>query len=1061
MPVCSNCGEQNAERARFCSNCAQPLADGDESSPYVRKMVTVLFCDVTGSTSLGEQLDPESLRRVMLRWFDAMRAALERHGGTVEKFIGDAVMAVFGVPVLHEDDALRAVRAAEEMRSVLAELNDELETVWGVRLETRTGINTGEVVTGELGGGRTLATGDAVNVAARLQQAAEPGEILIGTETYRLVQGAVKAGPLEAYSLKGKSEAVAPWRLERVVKGARGLLSQLDSPLVGRLGERALLAEAFERAVAERRCELVTVTGAAGVGKSRLAHDFVVRLLDASAMQGRCLPYGDGITYWPVVEIVKQAAGITEDDSPEAARAKIRALVADEPDAEQISDGVAGVVGLAGDATPRSEEAFWSLRKLFEVLGRTHPLVLVFEDIHSAEPTLLDLLEYLAGWSKGSPIVLLCLARPDLLDARPSWPVALQLEPLELEETSELITNLLGSSLQDESVERRIADAADGNPLFVSELLRMMMDEGLLKEQDGDWHAARAITHLDIPVTIHALLAARLDGLEPGERAVLQRAAIAGKIFWWGAVSELSPEDLKSEVGTHLHSLLRKKLIFPEEVTGFDGEDGFRFGHVLVRDAAYRSIPKGLRAELHSRYADWLLRKAGEREIESEEIIGYHLEQAYLARAELGPVDDRGRELAARAGSLLGSAGRRAFARDDMPAALKLLDRAVSLVTADDPERLELMRGLSNAFWTVGELNRAEGLLTELIEAARAAGDRRLEWYAVLERASRRTVTDPAASTEDLLRAASDAAAVFEEFDDDLGLARAWRAIAHVSRRRCRFGEAKEQLERALSHVRRAGGAPEEARIVDALCTALLYGPTPADDAVRRCAELLREAKGNRLMEANVLSSEAGLQAMRGEFDEARSLCTRARAIYEELGLLLPIAGLTGISGAIELLAGDVAAAEEHLREGYDIFSRTGARAFLAGQAPFLAEALFAQGRKVDAARVADAGERVALSHDVPSQVLLRNIRAKLEADAGRADAATALVQEATTLAGGTDAPNLQADTLVAHAEVLRLLGHTDDVGRLLREALVRYEAKGNVVAAQRTREALGEKAIA
>jgi tetratricopeptide (TPR) repeat protein len=631
----------------------------------------------------------------------------------------------------------------------------------------------------------------------------------------------------------------------------------------------------------------------------------------------------------------------------------------------------------------------------------------------------------------------------------------MQLEPLAAEETNELIEKLLGSHAVDEAVERRVADAADGNPLFVEELLRMLIDDGLLQQQDGAWKASRQITHLDIPVTINALLAARLDQLAPGERDVLQRAAIAGKVFWWGAVSELSPSELRSEVGSHLHSLMRKKLIFPEDQTGFPGEDGFRFAHLLVRDAAYRSIPKSVRADLHERFADWLLRKAGERELEAEEIVGYHLEQAYRTRAELGPVDDRARELASRAGSLLGSAGRRAFQRDDMPAALKLLDRAISLVTADDPTRLELMRGLSNAFWTVGELTRAEGLLNELIEMAEAIEDRRLEWYALLERASRRTVTDPDGSTEELRDTAQHAIAVFEELGDDLGLARAWRAIAHVSRRACRFGEAEQALERALGHSRSADAGPEEARIVDALCTALLYGPTAADAGIRRCKQLLADSDGNLLLEANVLSSAGGLLGLRGDFDEARAMCERARAIFQELGLLLPIAGLTGIVGMIELLAGEVETAEEALREGYEIFSRTGARSFLAARAPLLAEALLLQGRRDEAVRTLDLGQRTMLSHDVPAQVHWRNVRARIEAEAGNGAQAIDLVEQAVQLAAVTDALTLHADTEVARAEVLRLVGRSGDTVGPLRTALALYEQKGNAVGAKRVRAGL------
>ncbi|MDX6411653.1 MAG: hypothetical protein QOE91_1169, partial [Gaiellaceae bacterium] len=386
----------------------------------VRKTVTILFCDVVGSTSLGERIDPETTRRVMLRYFDETRSVLERHGATVEKFIGDAVMAVFGVPVLHEDDALRAVRAAHELRGTLDRLNDELSERWGVRLEIRVGINTGEVVVGDPGSTQTIASGDPVNVAARLQQAAKPGEVLLGRETYRLVEDRISAGPLESFSLKGRSDEVKTWRLDEVQAGAERVFRRLSSPLVDREEERRVLHEVYQRALEEQTCQLAVVLGPPGIGKTRLAQEFAAQLLGPNVVSGRCLSYGEGITFWPVVGIVRSLAEIRPGDSPEEARARLGALVPDGPDAELIENRVAGLLGV-GDRPARSEEAFWALRRLFEGLARTRPLVLVFEDLHWAEPTLLDMLEYIAGWSIGAPIMLLCLARPDLGDVRPAW----------------------------------------------------------------------------------------------------------------------------------------------------------------------------------------------------------------------------------------------------------------------------------------------------------------------------------------------------------------------------------------------------------------------------------------------------------------------------------------------------------------------------------------------------------------------------------------------------------------------------------------------------------------
>src|SRR5215211_250164 len=494
----------------------------------VRKTVTVLLCDVTGSTSLGEQVDPEAMRGVMLRYFDEMRAVLEHHGGTVEKFIGDAVLALLGERTLHEDDAPRALRAADEVRTRLSKLNEELMQRWGVRLEMRIGVNTGEVVVGDPSTGQTVATGDSVNVAARLQQAAGPGEILLGRETYRLVRGQIRAGPLEAFTLKGKAHPVAPWRLEHVLATTHGTLRRLTTPLIGRDQELEFVQQIYERTVSEESCRLVTVFGAAGLGKTRLAEEVGAKLLGARVVSGRCLPYGHGITFWPIVDIIRQVAAIVDDDSPDDVRRKVAALLPP-GDSSLVSERIAGVMGLDAEIG-QVEEVFWAVRKLFESLARSRPLVLVLEDIHWAEPTLLDLLEYLVGWSTGVPMMLLCLARPELLEERPSWlggtvdAAVLRLEPLDQDETRELVANLLESAHVPDDVASLIMGSAEGNPLFVEELLRMLLEEGnLRREEEGGWTLGADLGPLRVPPTINALLAARLDRLDPGEREVIQR----------------------------------------------------------------------------------------------------------------------------------------------------------------------------------------------------------------------------------------------------------------------------------------------------------------------------------------------------------------------------------------------------------------------------------------------------------------------------------------------------------------------------------------------------------
>ncbi len=736
MKRCPSCGEENADRARFCQRCATPLEEAAPPPGDVRKVVTIVFADVTGSTALGERLDPEALRRVMGRYFDEMAAAIERHGGTVEKFIGDAVMAVFGIPRLHEDDAVRAVRAAIGMREALEALNLDLEREHGEGLAARIGVNTGEVVAGDPSAGQRLVTGDAVNVAARLEQAAAPGEILLGDPTYRLVKDAVEVEPVDALALKGKQQPVPAFRLIAVAADTAGHERHLDSPMVGRAKELSLLEHALERAVTDRTSHLFTLMGPAGVGKSRLVAEFLGgSVSEATVLRGRCLSYGEGITFFPLADVVHQAAGILDSDLPAVARSKLDDVLGDAPDRDRVAGLVAGLFGWADPGA--TEDAFWAVRKLLEHLARDRPLVVVFDDIHWGEPTFLDLIEHLADWTRDAAVLLLCIARPELLEVRPGWgggkmnATSILLEPLAGDDASQLVDNLLGRADIPQVARDRILEAAEGNPLFVEEMLAMLIDDGLLRFEDGAWRSVEDLANVTVPPTIHLLLAARLDRLDADERAVIERGSVEGKVFHSGAVATLSQETARPNVRSRLLALARKELIRPDRPE-FAGEDAFRFRHLLIRDAAYQAMPKEQRADLHERFAGWLAEAARERMAEYEEILGYHLEQAYRYREELGAADEAARGIATRAAEYLFASAVRADERNDLNAAKAFLERSVALSDGGLQGRSLLL--LAEVVQELGEYTAAHEIVLRARDVADAVGDRALFLRAELVR---------------------------------------------------------------------------------------------------------------------------------------------------------------------------------------------------------------------------------------------------------------------------------------------------------------------------------------
>jgi len=960
-----------------------------------RKTVTVLFADIVDSTPLGEALDPEQLRTLMSRYFAEMRAVIERHGGSVEKYIGDAVMAVFGIPNVHEDDALRAVRSAHEMREALSRLNEELAEP----LATRTGLATGEVVTGE---GDTLVTGDTVNVAARLEQAATPGEILIADTTRQLVRDAVVAEPVEPLLLKGKTLPVAAWRVTAVLADVPGRARRFDSSIVGRDEELALLKQAYVRALALRGCHLFTVLGPAGVGKSRLGREFLAHVTDeAAVLVGRCLPYGEGITYWPLREVIHTLG------DPR--------LYVEPADAAVIDTAVG-----TGDTQAVPEETARAVRRLFETVARDRPLVLVFEDIHWGEPAMLDLIDHIAAAARDTPILLLCLARPELLDGRPSWgggktnATTILLEPLDAEHADELVTNLAGDTL-DPQTRRAITEVAEGNPLYLEEMVAMVVDEG-----------APGI----VPPTINALLTARLELLPAAERETLAVAAVVGRFFSADAVVALAG---KSARGL-LAALEQKDLIRAQRVPFTDG-DAYRFRHILIRDAAYEGLSKASRAELHERLVEWFQGVVTEREV--DELVGWHLERSFALKRDLGVTD---LEVAQRAHDSFVRVARRALGRGEVAAAASLLERALSLPGAEDSGRVEAQLDLVGVLLERGDLARADELVSGAIDRARELGEEALHARALVERSYLLSHTDPELWVQTARDTAKEAREPLGRANDDTGLARAWMLVVIHDYIQGRSDDLQAALEPALYHARRTGDRRHVHDLLTLAARSVLFAQMPVDDAIARCDALLGEGADRGV----VHGVRACLNAMAGRFDQARADYTAGQALLEEFGRTRLVAVNRTYGGVVELWAGDPAAAERELHRAARTLDAIGDRAPLSTVSLLLAAALQAQGRQEDALRWAEAGRRDASTADVVSQIQWRTTLARLVPER-----AVELSEKAISVADDTDWTVLQADASLCLRDVLLARGQTKDAARAGERAAALYRAKGHTVGVQ------------
>jgi class 3 adenylate cyclase/tetratricopeptide (TPR) repeat protein len=1043
VQICPSCGEENPDRFRLCGFCGTPLVQ-EAPAEEVRRTVSVVFSDLKGSTTLGEQLDSERLRAVLNIYFNEMRAVLERHGGTVEKYIGDAIMAVFGLPRVREDDALRAVRAAFEMKRRLVEVNDELDATFGVRLVNRTGVNTGEVVAGDVSSGQRLVTGDTVNTAARLEQNAPATEVLIGEPTYRLVRDAVRVEAVEPLELKGKAEPVPAYLLLDVSSIDDGYARKLEMPIVGREVELATLRAAYDGAVAQQRCALVTVFGPAGVGKSRLLREFLHDIGQSAAeLRGRCLSYGEGITYWPIGEAVRGAAGIEGGDDLEHARQKLAALFPDHPD---VTERLGAAIGLL-DATFSVDETFWAIRRSLEISASARPLIVLIDDIHWAERTLLDLLRYLVK-ECNAPVLLVCSSRRELLEEHPDWAQteerleAITLLPLGAADSARVVSNLLGDADIDPGVVERIAAAAEGNPLYVEQMLSMLIDDGAIRNEDGRWVADSALQELEVPPTVAALLTARLDRLGLTERTVIQRAAVVGQLFYRGAVRALSPESVRPEVDRSLATLTTKELIRPD-ADRLAEEESFRFLHALIRDAAYRGLLKKTRAELHEAFVDWVEGVPSDRQIEFEEIRGYHLEQAFEIRSELGLRDEHVETIGRRAARYLGDAGRRAIARGDLPAAAGLLRRAAATLPERDPEAVELLVEAGEALIDLGELEAANDVLGSAIAHAKASADRTAELGANLVhlRLHYETAGEDPGGT--LLQDAAWAVKELESAGDHLGPIRAYHLMLLLNWTAGRYGPAEVAALALIDHARAIGDRTREIRFLPALATCSVYGPTHADEGAERCRTLLDEVAGDHKATALVSASLARLEAFRGNFEEARRLYTRSRAMLEEFGWNL-LAACTSIdSGPIELLAGDATAAERELRKDFETLDAMGERNYIATTSAYLAFALLLQGKDDEADRFIRFSAETAAEDDLTSQFLWRQFGARLRSRAGEHAEAIELARRAVELTDQTEEPESQGNARLDLAAVLSAAGRADEAAAVYEEALDRFRSKG------------------
>jgi tetratricopeptide (TPR) repeat protein len=973
----------------------------------------------------GAALDPEAHGTVNEHLASGLTAVLERHSGKLAASDGEHLMGVFGVATVHEDDALRAARASLEAREALTTVADVLLRHHGASLVCRFGLATGEALVG--GPGPLGFAGDVGVRAVMLAEAAGPGEILISQHTQQLAAGAIEtdsAGP-DRFLLRSAHASLRP------------LAVRLDAPLVGRDEEIRRLEAAYQRAARERVTMTVTVTGEAGLGKTRLVQEFAGRLGgEARVLTGRCLPYGEGITFWPLREMVRQVGG--GDGSAES----IRALLAGEEDAAAVAEQLHHALGSGSQGRTAAAEIFWAARRFLETLARHRPVLVLFEDLHWAEPTFLDLVESLALQPGRSAIVMVCIARPELLDQRSAWAaeadrsVSIQLAPLGEDPAAALLDSLSAGHRIAPLTRARLIETADGNPLYLEQLAVS------LSEQSG------SDTRPALPPTIAALLSARLQRLGPGASTVLLRAAVVGKDFGEREVRELLPVEARAPLSRNLQTLVAKGLVQPGP--GRSLHDEYSFRHNLIQEAAYRSIPKSLRAELHQRYADWLESVFSGPFPARSELLGWHLERSVRYRTELWPGNPESAALSRRAAGHLQTAGYGAHDRSDDLAAVNLLERAAALLPGDAPVLGRLYTVLGTALIEAGQLEKAQATLYHAQRITAANGDERQHAHARVETLLLHLNMSPDEAEMEIAQALPGLRREFGASQDDLGICRTLQLEAALHWNHARSGAAEYAWLRAADYARKVNDRAQLADIVGWLASAALWGPTPAPDGIKRCLDYLDEIGNHPIGKAGILLSMSGLYAMQDDFAAAQETFSIGKSQLEPLGPTMK-AAITQQAALIAMLAGDPATAENYLRLEYESLYSMGERRLLATTAATLARAIASQGpsRYDEAMRLIDMSQEAAAHEDVSAQAIGRSLHARILADRGRYREAEELARSAVAISAQTDLLSEHADTLLELSHVLAAAGQVSEAHSAATEALELYQRKGNLPGAR------------
>ncbi|HLK43560.1 MAG TPA: AAA family ATPase, partial [Thermoleophilia bacterium] len=973
-----------------------------------------MFADLVGSTGAQEQMDPEAVRTANARAYAVLRQAVGRHGGVVVKFVGDGMMAVFGVPQVGEDDAVRALAAALELRATFGPA-------------MRIGVNSGEVV---VAAGDTDVVGDVVNVASRLEHAAPPGGVLVGEETYRLTRNRAQFEPPELVAIKGRVAAVEARVLQDLSEPTTSA-----SAFVGRERELAALIHAWSAVGAEGRARLVTVLGSPGLGKSRLLAELQLAVAGtASAFSGRCDTTCAG-SLETVAEVLRWAL---------AAAGDVDRLAVSAAERSRIATVAAALDGSGSPVSP--QETFWAVRRVVQLAAAIRPMLITLDDLHWAEPILLDLVEHLAEWLGDVPVLLVAAGRPELrelrsvlveIGARPAQVLAL--EGLAPEAIAALTEDLLGAAGLPDPLVGRIVAATDGNPLFVRELLRMLVDDRVLRLQDGVWSLTVDAADIEVPSTISALLAARIERLPADERTVLERASVLGQDVVRGALADLAPRAVRPRLDTILESLRHKELLEPAGDYWID-EPLLRFHHVLIRDAAYRRVLKSARADLHERAARWVAAKTGDAE-EHDELVGYHLEQSHQSRVDLGDLDDRARDVAAEAGARLSRAAAHALARDDLSAAAALAGRALNCLPETSHDRAELLLVQCEALLDTGRVNAARAAVADL--DAIAADERLRAWSTAFG-----VQVDALTGNADLSaaeRAADRAARVLAAVGDSTGTAKAHRVRALVLAHAGRIGDAEAALDLALTAARAAGDRRQISGVLAAAPLAAVWGPSPVPRAGGRCLDvvrLLRITTGAREVEAISMRCQALLEALRGRFDAARAMLDRAREVLMDLGLTHGLLDLDLFTGHVALAAGDPGAAASALTRARDGYRSTGRDADAGEATALLARAALLRDDVDGAWALAREAAGIGDGHR-KTAVAWRAVAAEVLARRGEYAEALELAQAGVALAEATDALLDRADALAGLATVLQLSGDAEGAADASARAWSLYDKKG------------------